>query len=38
MPSVSAFPDYDLGEAFRAADAPMLVVDTDLVIRDVNAA
>jgi hypothetical protein len=33
-----AFWSYDRAEAFKAADAPLLVVDTDLVIRDVNPA
>jgi hypothetical protein len=32
------FGSYDRVEAFRASDAPLLVVDTDLVIRDVNPA
>ena len=33
-----AFRGYDRAGAFVAADAPLLVVDTDLVIRDVNPA
>jgi response regulator NasT len=33
-----AFVGYDRAEAFMAADAPLLVVDSDLVIRDVNPA
>jgi hypothetical protein len=32
------FWSYDRAEAFLASDAPLLVVDTDLVIRDVNPA
>jgi hypothetical protein len=32
------FWSYDRAEAFTASDAPLLVVDTDLVIRDVNPA
>lgn len=32
------FRNYDRGEAFRATDTPLLVVDTDLMIRDVNPA
>lgn len=34
----SAFANYDRAQAFLAADAPLLVVDADLVIRDVNPA
>ena len=34
----SAFWGYDRAEAFSASDAPLLVVDTSLVIRDVNPA
>lgn len=33
-----AFGGYDRGTAFQASDAPLLVVDTDLVIHDVNTA
>ncbi|HUK73354.1 MAG TPA: ANTAR domain-containing protein [Streptosporangiaceae bacterium] len=32
------FGNYDRAETFQASDAPLLVVDTDLVIRDVNPA
>jgi two-component system, response regulator / RNA-binding antiterminator len=32
------FGNYNRAETFRASDAPLLVVDTDLVIRDVNPA
>ena len=34
----TVFGNYDRAEAFRASDAPLLVIDTDLVIRDVNPA
>jgi ANTAR domain/PAS fold len=34
----SAFLNYDRAGAFQVSDAPLLVVDTDLVIRDVNPA
>jgi len=30
--------NYDRAETFQASDAPLLVIDTDLVIRDVNPA
>ena len=30
--------NYDRAGTFQASDAPLLVVDTDLVIRDVNPA
>ena len=33
-----AFWSYDRADAFKASDAPLLVLDTDLVIRDVNRA
>jgi len=32
------FGNYDRAGAFQASDAPLLVIDTDLVIRDVNPA
>jgi hypothetical protein len=34
----SGFWSYDRAEAFKASDAPLLVVDTGVVIRDVNPA
>src|SRR5215469_3929613 len=34
----SAFWSYDRAEAFKASDAPLLALDTGLVIRDVNPA
>ncbi|MFC4909548.1 ANTAR domain-containing protein [Actinomadura gamaensis] len=37
-PISSVFKERERAEAFHATDAPLLVVDTDLVIRDVNPA
>lgn len=35
---VPQFPGYERASTFQAADTPLLVVDTDLVVRDINPA